>query len=96
MKRRRREVNRLSQAVLTLSAKTISTFPLKTVQLIFALAVVLGAAALFCSATAQRSRSREVAFAATLQWNRQKGITRYRLQIAGDEKIQGCVVRQAG
>jgi hypothetical protein len=88
MKPRRREGSRLSQAVLLLSAKTVSAFPLNTVQLLFAFAVVLASATLFLSATAQQTRSREITFPATLQWKKQTSVTRYRLQVASDEKFQ--------
>jgi len=44
----------------------------------------------FSSLTAfgQQANPREIVFPVTIQWNKQKGITRYRLQIAADEKFQ--------
>jgi hypothetical protein len=88
MKPRRREVSRLSQAVLSLSAKIISAFPLKTVQLLVAFSLVVGPAMFFFTATAQQTRSRQIVFPATLQWKEQRSVTRYRLQVASDEKFQ--------
>jgi hypothetical protein len=33
-------------------------------------------------------KAHEISFPVTIQWNKQKGIARYRLQIAADEKFQ--------
>jgi hypothetical protein len=40
------------------------------------------------TALAQQGTVREFAFPVPIQWNKQKGVTRYRLQIAADEKFQ--------
>ncbi len=40
------------------------------------------------TARAQQTPGREIAFPLTIQWNKQKSVTRYRLQIAGDEEFQ--------
>ena len=37
---------------------------------------------------AQQPGGREIAFPVNLRWNRQKGINKYRLQIAADERFQ--------
>ena len=35
-----------------------------------------------------QAKAHEISFPVTIEWNKQKGIARYRLQIAGDEKFQ--------
>ncbi len=40
------------------------------------------------TARAQQTPGREIAFPLTIQWHKQKGVTRYRLQIAGDDGFQ--------
>ena len=37
---------------------------------------------------AQQPTAREIAFPVTIRWNRQKGINKFRLQIAADERFQ--------
>jgi hypothetical protein len=40
------------------------------------------------NAAGQPKVKREIAFPTPIQWNKQKRVNRYRLQIAGDEKFQ--------
>jgi hypothetical protein len=40
------------------------------------------------TARGQQTAGREIAFPQMIRWNKQKGVTRYRLQIAGDEQFQ--------
>jgi len=40
------------------------------------------------TASAQQATTREVVFPVSIQWNREKGVKRYRLQIAADERFQ--------
>jgi hypothetical protein len=56
------------------------------VQLI--LALVLVAPCLSLAVAAQQTAQREIIFPVTIRWNRQKGVSRYRLQIATDERFQ--------
>lgn len=39
-------------------------------------------------ADGQQRTAREIAFPVPIQWNKQEGVTTYRLQIAADEKFQ--------
>jgi len=78
--------------------QAVSSFPLRTnpaqlrnLRFLFALAAMLVPTALsFNVSTARRQQTpgREIAFPKTIQWNKQRGVTRYRLQIAGDEQFQ--------
>jgi hypothetical protein len=67
-------------------AKTSLT-QLKYLALSF-FAVLVIASCLCLSAEAQQTTTREVVFPVSIQWNREKGVKRYRLQIAADEKFQ--------
>ena len=40
------------------------------------------------TAIGQEALRREIVFPVSIQWNKQKGVSRYRLQIAADEKFQ--------
>jgi hypothetical protein len=40
------------------------------------------------TANAQQMTARQIVFPVSIHWNKQKGATRYRLQIAADEKFQ--------
>jgi hypothetical protein len=40
------------------------------------------------TAQAQQTTTREIVFPVAIQWNREKDVKRYRLQIAADEKFQ--------
>ncbi len=60
-------------------------------QVLFALSVILLPTFLSFNtftAVGQRTSGREIIFSTTIQWNKQRGVTRYRLQIASDEKFQ--------
>jgi hypothetical protein len=59
-----------------------------------ALALFLGLIGHSASAQAQQRSAREIIFQTTIQWNRQRGVTRYRLQIASDEKFQNVFFDQ--
>jgi hypothetical protein len=52
------------------------------------LVATLGLACLPFSVPAQQNSRSEITFPTTIQWNKQRGVTRYRLQIATDEKFQ--------
>lgn len=52
------------------------------------LAAILGSASFFHTTRAQQTPRREIIFPTTIEWNKQKGVNRYRLQIAGDEKFR--------
>jgi hypothetical protein len=52
------------------------------------LAAIVIAPCLCLSARAQQTTAREVVFPVSIQWNREKGVKRYRLQIAADERFQ--------
>jgi hypothetical protein len=60
----------------------------KHLPLVFFLAAILGSTASSFTALSQQSTRREIVFPVPIQWNKQKGVTRYRLQIAADEKFQ--------
>ena len=51
-------------------------------------ATILVAPCLCLTTQAQQIATGEIAFPVTIQWNRQKDIKRYRLQIAADERFQ--------
>jgi hypothetical protein len=55
---------------------------------LFALAALLIPAGLSLSAAAQQPAGRALVFPVTIQWNRQKAVRWYRLQIAADEKFR--------
>lgn len=59
--------------------------------MLFALAAILVPTGLSLStvtAMGQQMPRRGIVFPVPIQWNKQKGVTRYRLQIAADEKFQ--------
>ena len=71
---------------MSLRAK-ISCAHLGTFQLLIVLVAIL----LACSsltAQAQQTAAHEIVFPVSIRWNRQKGVRRYRLQIAGDDRFQ--------
>jgi hypothetical protein len=49
---------------------------------------MLGPAPLFLTVFGQQPVGREIVFPTSIQWNKQKGVTKYRLQIAGDEEFR--------
>jgi hypothetical protein len=65
---------------------------LANIQTLLALATLIvtttGASFSAPPAMQQQTPAREIAFPTTIQWNKQRGITRYRFQIAGDGKFQ--------
>ena len=42
----------------------------------------------FLTAQAQQTAAHEIVFPVSIRWNRQKGVGRYRLQIAADDRFQ--------
>ena len=56
--------------------------------LLLPLAVILLSPSLWLKAQAQQATGREVIFPVTIHWSRQKNVSRYRLQIAADEKFE--------
>ncbi len=54
----------------------------------FVFAVILCSACLSFNAPAQQASVRKIIFPATIQWDKQHGVMKYRLQIAGDEEFQ--------
>ena len=52
------------------------------------LAAILLAPCLSRNVLAQKTTAREIVFPVTIRWDRQKGVSRYRLQIAADERFQ--------
>ena len=59
----------------------------RKVRLLLFAAIVI-APCLCLTADAQQTTAREVVFPVSIQWNREKGVKRYRLQIAADERFQ--------
>jgi hypothetical protein len=80
------------QLVSSFSSKAQTVFQLITVRLFFVFAVMLGPCALLSntssSTLAQQTSLRQVAFPLTIQWNKLRGVTTYRLQIASDETFR--------
>lgn len=86
--------------MLSLWSKHTPVFQLASVRLLFALAMMLGASALLPNlnsralgqlnsrALAQQTSRRSVAFPTSIQWYKQKGVSKYRLQIADDEEFR--------
>ncbi|MEP6820204.1 MAG: hypothetical protein ABJA18_11765 [bacterium] len=56
-------------------------------RLLIVLAAILPAPCLSFAVLAQQTTSLEIAFPVSIQWPRQKDVSRYRLQIAADEKF---------
>jgi hypothetical protein len=57
----------------------------------FLLAPILGVVCLAANALGQQASGREITFPTSIQWQKQKGVNSYRLQIASDEKFQDVV-----
>lgn len=78
--------------MLSLWSKQIPGFQLASARVLFALAMILGPSALLpnlnSTALAQQTSRRPVAFPTSIQWNKQKGVSKYRLQIADDEDFR--------
>jgi len=67
-------------------AKTILT-QLRSLRLWLSAALVIAPCVCF-TVEAQQTATREIVFPVSIQWNREKGVKKYRLQIAADEKFQ--------
>jgi len=61
---------------------------MQTFVVLAALIVVTGFSLNVTGAITQQTTPREIVFPTTIQWNKQKGVIRYRLQIAGDENFR--------
>jgi hypothetical protein len=79
------------QAVSSLPSESHSAFQFKFVRLVVGLlvswAVMFGLSVLAMNLPAQQGPGSTVAFVTSIQWSRQRGVTKYRLQIAGDENF---------
>ena len=65
-----------------MSRKPFGPFPVKSLRLLFAI-IVLGSAASSFHASGQ-TPGQMIVFPTSIQWNKQHGITWYRVQISGD------------
>lgn len=72
-------------SVLLNQSKDRSVFQTPKPYLLFALSVLLIFPVL---ALAQQTATRSISFPTQIQWTRQKGVARYRLQIASDENFR--------
>ena len=76
-------------------SRPFSVFRLTSALLVCAVAAMSGPWALFANVdstafaqqTSAPSARRPIAFPITIQWNKQRGVSKYRLQIADDEKF---------
>lgn len=75
-------------AVTSFWTKSSSAFQILSVRFLLALTLMLGPASLFLTVFGQQTAGREIVFPTSIQWSKQKGVTRYRLQIAGDEEFR--------
>ena len=71
----------------SLYAKT-NSIRLINFRLLVALATMLAPACLSFTAKGQQTPGQEIAFPLTIQWDKQRGVARYRLQVAGDQEFQ--------
>lgn len=74
-------------------SKRTTVFQLAFLQVLLALALLLGDSTLLPDissiAFAQQTAGRlPIAFPTTIRWNKQRGVTKYRLQIASDEDFR--------
>jgi hypothetical protein len=74
--------------VFLLPSKFSFTFQFKNARLLLVLTAILASSGFAQNAFGQPKVKREVAFPTPIQWNKQKRVNKYRLQIAGDEKFQ--------
>lgn len=77
--------------MLLLSSKSLPAFLTRKVRLLFVFAAIVVPACLSFSALTARAQQvpgREIAFPTPIQWNGQRTVTTYRLQIAADEMFQ--------
>jgi hypothetical protein len=65
----------------------INLTQLEKLRLVLAFAALLSPCASLTAAS-QQTIGCEISFPVAIQWNKQKGVKRYRLQIAADEKFQ--------
>jgi len=54
---------------------------------------MLAPACLSFTAKGQQTPGQEIAFPLTIQWDKQRGVARYRLQVAGDQEFQNVFFR---
>jgi len=87
----RKSRSRAPTARSSLLSKSLSAFQHKFVQLLVGL--IVGCAGMFepwvlaMSSRAQQRPGSTIVFVTSIQWNRQRGVFKYRLQIAGDENF---------
>ena len=74
--------------VFLLPSQFSFTFQFKNARLLLVLTAILVPSGFSQNAAGQPKVKREIAFPTPIQWNKQKRVNRYRLQIAGDEKFQ--------
>ncbi|HEV2826712.1 MAG TPA: hypothetical protein VGW76_03855 [Pyrinomonadaceae bacterium] len=72
--------------MLSLQAKT-NLVSLRSISLVLILVPGLLSSVSY-AVTPQQTAARELSFPVAIQWNKQTGVRRYRLQIAADEKFQ--------
>lgn len=68
--------------------KLLPTFRLGNLRLLFVLGALLVLSFNVPTTKGQQISGREIVFPKTIQWPKQRGVTRYRLQIAADEQFQ--------
>jgi hypothetical protein len=73
--------------IFLFGSKAFFAFQLKILQLLL-LFVVLGPSLVSHNALAQQTPRRPLAFPTLIDWNKQRGFGKYRLQIAADERFQ--------
>jgi hypothetical protein len=74
-------------------SKRTQIFYLASVRMLLALVMMLGASTLLLDINSiafaqQIAGRRSIAFPTTIRWNKQRGVTKYRLQIANDEDFR--------
>ena len=78
--------------MLSPSSKQSAGFQLASVRRLFALAVMLTACAIIPNSTVSaQTAEHPVFFPTTIRWSKQKGVTKYRLQIADDKGFRNVL-----
>jgi hypothetical protein len=88
----RKSRSRVPTAISSPPSESLSAFQSKVfgqllVGLLVGCAGMFGLSVLAMSSPAQQRPGRTVVFVTSIQWNRQRGVTKYRLQIAADENF---------
>lgn len=76
------------KAKFSISAKPFRAFQFKPLSLLLVLAVMFGSAASSFQTFGGQTPGQTLVFPTSIQWNKQRGVTRYRLQIGGDDTFQ--------